>query len=108
MTKEVNEIDSVEQYDSIISYQGLVVIDYHAVWCGPCKQIAPIYERTAAEYPDVQFCKINVDTQALGVIVNNNRVSSLPTFIIYKNGKEVERVVGANITQIINGIKKHL
>ena len=108
MTNVVKEIESVEQYDSIMSSQGVVVIDYHAVWCGPCKKIAPIYERTASEYPDVRFCKINVDTQGLGVIVNNNRVSSLPTFIIYKNGKEVERVVGANITQIINGIKKHL
>ncbi len=68
-------------------------VDFWAVWCGPCKMIAPILEEIAEEYEGrLQICKLDVD--------HNNRlamqygVMGIPTLILFKNGEPVERIVG--------------
>jgi len=69
------------------------VVDFWAVWCGPCKMIAPILEEIAAEYVgQLQVAKLDVDT-------NNNTafqygVMGIPTLLLFKAGQEVERLVG--------------
>ena len=70
-----------------------VVIDFWAEWCGPCKMAAPIFEALAAKHGDkVKFAKINVDEQ--GELAVMNRVMSIPTFILFKDGVAVDRMVG--------------
>lgn len=69
-----------------------VLVDFWAVWCGPCQMMAPILHELEAEMPDVQIGKVNVDEQM--DLARQFRIVSIPTLIIFKNGQEVQRMVG--------------
>ena len=69
-----------------------VLVGFWAVWCGPCQMMAPILHELEAEMPDVQIGKVNVDEQM--DLARQFRVVSIPTLIIFKNGQEVQRMVG--------------
>lgn len=69
-----------------------VLVDFWAVWCGPCLMMAPILHELETEMPDVQIGKVNVDEQM--DLARQFRVVSIPTLIIFKNGQEVQRMVG--------------
>ena len=68
------------------------LVDFWAVWCGPCQMMAPILHELETEMPDVQIGKVNVDEQM--DLARQFRVVSIPTLIIFKNGQEVQRMVG--------------
>lgn len=67
--------------------EGMAIVDAYAPWCGPCQRMAPIFEAVSNEFSDVKFIKIDADQ-------NRGIVSSFPTLILYKDGKEVRRAVG--------------
>ena len=71
-----------------------VVVDFWAPWCGPCKMMAPAFEQAATELsPHVRLAKLNTeDEQSIGARMN---IRSIPTLVIFKNGKEVARQAGA-------------
>lgn len=69
-----------------------VLVDFWAVWCGPCQMMAPILHELETEMPDVQIGKVNVNEQM--DLARQFRVVSIPTLIIFKNGQEVQRMVG--------------
>ncbi len=71
--------------------KGLVLVDYWAIWCGPCRKMEPILKQISAE-TDVKIGKMNVDDYKS--FVRAKSISTIPTMIIYKDGKEVERLVG--------------
>jgi len=73
-------------------YKGLVVIDLWAVWCGPCRMIAPVIDEIEAEMPDVKFCKINVDEQP--ELTRLFKVESIPTIALVKDNTFVDMSVG--------------
>ena len=70
----------------------VVLVDFYADWCGPCKMIAPIVQEIANERADITVGKVNVDNDA--EIAIKYGVSSIPTLIVFKDGKETARVVG--------------
>jgi thioredoxin 1 len=80
---------------SDIPQTGPVVIDFFALWCGPCKRIAPTYEKLAEAFPNITFLKVDVDES--GELVNMFDISAMPTFVFLKNGKEIKRVEGADM-----------
>lgn len=86
------KIVSKEEFD-VISRSGNVVVDFYADWCGPCKMMAPVVEELAGELQGkAKVGKINVDeNQDLAMKYN---VMSIPTLIIFKDGKEFKRFVG--------------
>jgi len=93
-------------FDESIS-QGVAVVDFYADWCGPCKMMGPIFEETAGEVKGVKFFKLNVD-EAKGT-ASKFGVMSIPTLIVFKNGEEVERLMGVQQKdQFIKTIKNHL
>ena len=69
-----------------------VLVDFWASWCGPCKMLAPVLHEFADEHAEVKVGKVNVDEQM--DLARQFRVVSIPTLIIFKNGQEVQRMVG--------------
>jgi len=72
----------------------LVVVDFTAVWCGPCQRIAPLFAALADENPDAVFVKVDVDENE--DVAQECQVSAMPTFKFFKNKKEVDEMVGAD------------
>jgi thioredoxin 1 len=79
-------------FDQVVS-GGLVLVDFWAEWCGPCKSMHPIFDRMSKKYRHVKFARVNVDR--CQDIAMRFAVQSIPTFIMFKNGQPVDRMVGA-------------
>jgi thioredoxin len=96
MSKTV-QVTSAAQFSSILSSSRIVVTDFYATWCGPCKAIAPVYEALSTQLSRpgaITFTK--VDTDAQKEIARTYNVSALPTFLIFKAGRETKRIKGAD------------
>ena len=101
----VIHISSTEQFIEVTK-QGPVIVDFFATWCGPCKMIAPVFERLSAENPAIKFVKVDVD--ALEEICMQFSIRSMPTFVALKDGTEVQRFSGAvqdKLTAMVNLLK---
>ena len=96
----VNEMSSEGEFDSLLSMSNgkLVVVDFSASWCGPCKMIAPAFEELSHEYADSVFCKIDVDN--VPAIAQRYEVMAMPTFLFIKNGAVVDRFSGASVEKL--------
>ena len=73
--------------------KGVVLVDFYADWCGPCKMIAPLIDKLAEEVTDAKIVKVNLDESP--EIANKFRIKSIPTFIVFKDGDVVNKHVGA-------------
>ena len=71
---------------------GVVVVDFFATWCGPCKMLAPVFEVLSEELTDVNFVKVDID-QSMD-LAQKFRIVSVPTMKIFKNGEEVDTLMG--------------
>jgi len=85
-----------------------VLLDFWAVWCGPCLRFAPVIEQIAKEYKDkLKVCKLNVDEAPK--IASSYGIMSIPTLAIFKNGEVVDKIVGAlSKAELETAIKSHL
>ena len=70
-----------------------VLLDFFAVWCGPCKMIAPVLDEIAAEREDIKVCKVNVDEEP--ELAAKYQVMSIPTLLVIKDGQVVNQSLGA-------------
>lgn len=86
-------IKSRAEFDGALKHSGLVVVDFFATWCGPCKMIAPLLEKFAKEYPQAKFIQVDVDQFA--EIAQEYEVTAMPTIFFIKNGSVVHKVLGA-------------
>lgn len=93
MGKEINVSD--KDFDlEVLQSKKPVFVDFWAPWCAPCKMVGPIIEEIAKEYSEkLKVCKLNVDDNPDSTL--KYEVRSIPTFIIFKDGKEVNRSSGA-------------
>jgi len=99
MPKEVVNLNS-ESFDKFLQENEVAVVDFWAVWCMPCLMVAPIIENLAKKYEGkIAFGKVNVDEER--DIAMRFGIMSIPTIIIFKNGKMVDQVVGAMPEKIL-------
>jgi thioredoxin 1 len=80
-------------FTEIVEENNLVIIDFWAEWCGPCRAYAPVFERVSEEYPDVVFAK--VDTEVEQALAGSFGIRSIPTTIAFKEGIGVFMQPGA-------------
>ena len=82
-----------ENFNREMANNDLLLVDFWAEWCGPCKSMHPIFTRMAKKYKHVRFARVNVDNAQ--DIAMKYGVQSIPTFIMFKNGEIVNTMVGA-------------
>jgi thioredoxin 1 len=92
MTKPIEVTDTTFE-DLVVNAELPTVVDFWAVWCGPCKLIAPVLEEIAEEYAEqLQVAKLDVDSN--NATAFQFGVMSIPTLILFKDGQAVERIIG--------------
>ena len=92
----------------VVNSEKLVLVDFWAPWCGPCRMISPVIDELAQEYSEqVKIVKINTDENPS--ISAEYGIRSIPTLMLFKNGKRVDTVIGAvPKSTLTNALKKYL
>ena len=94
-------------FASTIATEGIVLVDFWAAWCGPCRMVAPVYEAASEQHPDIVFGKI--DTEAEQSIAAAARITSIPTLMAFRDGILVFSQPGAlpaaGLEQVITAVR---
>lgn len=85
----LNESD----FDSVIQKKGIIIVDFWAEWCMPCKALAPAFEQVAQKYNNkITFAKLNIDENPN--TASKYRIMSIPTLLLFKDGKVIDQITG--------------
>ncbi|RDD38726.1 Thioredoxin [Trichoplax sp. H2] len=106
----VKPLKTKEDFDSALAAAGgkLVVIDFYADWCGPCRKISPKFEEMSddPEYSNVVFLKVDVDENS--ETTETCGIRSMPTFLFYIKGEKKATVIGADESKLIGNFKEYM
>jgi thioredoxin 1 len=90
----LKETSSKDFAKDVLTYKGKVAVDFWAEWCGPCRMVAPVLEALAEDFPDqITIYKVNADENS--GLTAELKISSIPTIIVFEDGKEIKRITGA-------------
>ncbi|KAL6583440.1 hypothetical protein OROMI_005518 [Orobanche minor] len=95
-----------EQIQKGNTNKNLIVVDFTASWCGPCRFIAPFFAELAKKFPNVTFLKVDVDE--LKSVASDWAVEAMPTFIFLKEGKILDTVIGAKKEELQQAMMKYI
>ena len=94
ISEKTSVIDlDINNFEQIVSKDVLTLVDFWAEWCGPCKSMHPIFTRLAKKYEHINFARVNVDNNQN--IAMKFGVQSIPTFIMFRNGTPIDKMIGA-------------
>ena len=101
---DILKVTSENFEEEVLKSEKVVLVDFYADWCGPCKMLSPVMEEIAQENEDIKVVKINIDNQR--DLALDYDVMTIPTVVAIKNGQEIDRLVGvADKSEILNLIK---
>ena len=90
----IKDIKTDEYSEEVVNNGGLVLVDFWATWCGPCRMVAPILSELAEEYAGkLKIVKVNADEEP--DLLDRFNISSIPTILVYNNGEVVKTIIGA-------------
>jgi len=93
MAEGVIEVNTSNWEDEVLKAEGLVMIDFWAAWCGPCRMISPTVEELAKEYKGkIKVLKLNTDENS--EIATRYKIMGIPTIMFFKNGVKLDQIVG--------------
>ncbi|KAI9142622.1 hypothetical protein BKA69DRAFT_264369 [Paraphysoderma sedebokerense] len=98
-------VTSTEEFNKHINSGKVVIVDFFATWCGPCKMISPKFEGFSNQYTNAVFLKVDVDD--LPDVAQSCEIRAMPTFKIFKDGKQIDEIVGANPSALESKIASH-
>lgn len=100
----INNIYDANFSNEVLKEEKLVLVDFSARWCGPCKMVAPILEEIAYENNNVKIVKMDIDTSPF--VSRKYRINSIPNIKFFKNGRVVDEIIGfvpkRQIEEVIN------
>jgi len=107
MSGRVKDLGREGRLDAELRAAGLklVVVDFYATWCGPCNRIAPVFKDLSTKYPNVVFVKVDVDL--CKNTAKDHSVSSMPTFLFFRNGVKIDKLSGADPKVLETKIQKY-
>jgi thioredoxin 1 len=98
---------TLDNFEATVSKDGIVIVDFWAAWCGPCRAFAPVFEAASETHPDITFAK--VDTEAEQQLAAGFRITSIPTLMVFRDGIIVFAQPGAlaapQLEQVIAGTR---
>jgi thioredoxin 1 len=100
MSANVASVRSVDFENEVVKSDKLVIADFWAEWCGPCKMIAPLLDEVARELPD-KVKIVKVDVEAEPQLAQQFGIYNIPTLLFFKNGKVLEQVVGTVAKKVL-------
>ena len=102
----VIDVKTADFETEVLKSDKTVLVDFWAVWCGPCRMLSPVVDQVAEENPDIKVCKVNVDEEQQLAIKYG--VMSIPTLLVFKGGELVNQSVGViPKEEVLNLIKEY-
>ena len=89
--ENIIEITSKEQFDEAVKSESLIIVDFWANWCGPCRVLKPLLHKIAGEHPEIQLLTVDVDVN--GDLAVQFNIDSIPAVLIFKNGEKIDDFV---------------
>ncbi|KAJ8102943.1 thioredoxin-like protein [Lipomyces tetrasporus] len=102
----IKDLKTIDEFHTAINEDKIVVIDFYAAWCGPCKVIAPKVHAFSEEFTNAEFYKVDVDE--VSEVASEVGIRAMPTFMLFKAGQKIKEIVGANPAALKTAISSAL
>ena len=113
MTEVLSMIEMPSTINDFVTYSKckpstLIVIDFNAIWCKPCKEIKPFISYLQENYPTVEFHYIDIQDDTTDTITKHFNISKVPTFVYYKNGVLCNSIIGTDKAKLEESINEYI